>query len=39
MAIMQDVPSDHTEIRKAQLNRLTGKTEADPVKIVLDEWQ
>lgn len=39
MEIMQDVPSDHTDIRKAQLDRLTGKTEADPVKIVLDEWQ
>jgi len=39
MAIMQDVPSDHTEIRKAQLNRLTGKSEVDPVKLVLDEWQ
>ena len=40
MAIMEDIPSDHTDIRKAQLNRLTGVvSEADPVKIILDEWQ
>mmetsp|Transcript_6410 Transcript_6410/g.10417 ORF Transcript_6410/g.10417 Transcript_6410/m.10417 type:complete len:448 (-) Transcript_6410:2415-3758(-) len=39
MAIMQDVPSDHTQIRKAQLDRLTGKTNPDSVKMVLDEWQ
>mmetsp|Transcript_14584 Transcript_14584/g.24788 ORF Transcript_14584/g.24788 Transcript_14584/m.24788 type:complete len:456 (+) Transcript_14584:168-1535(+) len=39
MTIMEDVPSDHTDIRKAQLDRLTGKTNADSVKIVLDEWQ
>ena len=39
MAIMEDIPSDHTQIQKAQLDRLTGTTNADPVKIVLDEWQ
>lgn len=39
MAIMQNIPSDHTEIRKAQLTRLTGVTEAAPLKIVLDEFQ
>lgn len=37
--IMEDVPSDHTEIRRAQLDRLTGKINADSVKIVIDEWQ
>lgn len=39
VAIMEDIPSDHTEIRKAQLDRLTGKTNSDSVKVVIDEWQ
>jgi len=39
MAIVDDIPSDHTEIRRAQLDRLTGKTNSDSVKVVIDEWQ
>ena len=39
VAVMEDIPSDHTEIRRAQLTRLTGQTVSEPVQIVLDEWQ
>jgi len=39
MEVMDAVPSDHTEIRKLQLTRLTGvvDAEAEPVKIVFDD--
>ena len=39
--IMEKQPSEHTEIRKLQLNRLTGVTTTPPAKIILfeDEFQ
>lgn len=40
MEIMENIPTDHTDIRKAQLDRLTGVPEAEPAKIALeDEFQ
>jgi len=40
MDIMKAVPSEHTDIRKFQLDRLTGVVKTEPVKIVLeDEFQ
>ena len=39
--IMEKQPSEHTEIRKLQLNRLTGVTTTPPAKIIMfeDEFQ
>lgn len=41
MDIMQQTPSDHTSIRKMQLDRLTGVAGASPVSVVLldDDFQ
>lgn len=40
LAIMEAVPSDHTDIRKLQLERLTGVAETAPVKLIVeDEFQ
>ena len=41
MVIMQHTPSDHTSIRKMQLDRLTGVAGASPVSVVLldDDFQ
>lgn len=39
LKVMEAIPSDHTEIRRLQLNRLTGVTEAAPEKVANDEFQ
>ncbi|KAL7529310.1 hypothetical protein ACHAWF_002935 [Thalassiosira exigua] len=36
MEIMEAAPSEHTDIRKIQLSRLTGVSETEPKKIVLE---
>ncbi|KAL9181288.1 hypothetical protein ACHAXT_010093 [Thalassiosira profunda] len=35
--VMEAVPSEHTDIRKEQLDRLTGVPKTEPTKIALDE--
>ena len=38
--IMDAVPSEHTDVRKRQLDRLTGRAEAEPPKLAAeDEFQ
>lgn len=37
MEIMEAAPSEHTDIRKSQLDRLTGVAKAEPAKFVLEE--
>jgi hypothetical protein len=40
MEIMAVVPSEHTDIRKLQLDSLTGKVETEPPQIIVeDEFQ